>query len=228
MILRPGTVDRDVFVANHEQNEYDLPERIDDWVVIDGGAHIGSFSYTCLTRGAQHVFSFEPENHNYTICKQNLAEFALRSTVSRLALWGNGLIGPRQLKISEWGMLGTTLNTGGGSLVYGEGIQNVYRVALDDIINLARVNCQVREIDLLKLDVEGSEWPILFGSDKLNQIKRIVGEFHEGTLPFKVKGQSTFTMEDLIERLTQLGFQVESRRHGSPEEGLGLFSAERL
>ena len=48
MILRPGTSDRDVFIANYEQNEYRLPSDMQGQVVIDIGAHIGAFTYTVL------------------------------------------------------------------------------------------------------------------------------------------------------------------------------------
>lgn len=228
MILRPGTVDLDVYVANHEQNEYRIPDKIDDWLVIDIGAHIGAFTYTCIQRGAKHVYAFEPDSGNYGIADQNLRPFEDKVTLAKLAVWGSGnLLKNWPLYLTPYGMLGTTINTGGGSLVFGEGTQAVAAIEFDDVIKLALSNHDHKWIDLVKMDCEGSEWPILFTSKKLDRIKQIVGEFHEGILPFTLHSKIHYTVDDLIKLLESHHFTVKYERHGPLEQGLGLFIAER-
>lgn len=227
MILREGTVDRDVFVANHEQNEYRIPDWINDWIVLDIGAHIGAFSYTCIQRGARHVYAYEPDSGNYTVAEQNLREFANSVTLSELAVWGSGPIKHWPLKLTAYGTLGTTVNTGGGSVVFGQGTQPVKSIQFDDAIQLALTNHDTDMVDLVKMDCEGSEWPILFTSKSLGHIRQIVGEFHEGILPFALRGRIQYKVDDLARLLEHHNFTVRYERHGTIEEGLGLFIAER-
>lgn len=227
MILREGTVDKDVYVANHEHNEYRIPDRLDNWVVIDIGAHIGAFTYTCIQRGAKHVYAYEPDPQNHSVADQNLRGFGEQVTLSKLAVWGTGPVKYWPLRLSGYGMLGTTINTGGCSVVFGQGIETVAAIDFDDAIMLALDWHETDRIDLIKMDCEGSEWPILFTSKKLDKIKRIVGEFHEGILPFSLRGRIQYGVNDLVELLEKHDFSVQYERHGTLEEGLGLFFAQR-
>ena len=213
MILREGTVDRDVFTANHEQNEYRIPDNIHNWLVIDIGAHIGAFTYTCIQRGAKHVYAYEPDSQNYIVADQNLRDFGEKVTLTKLAVWGSGPIKYWPLRLSTYGMLGTTINTGGCSVVYGQGVEEVAAIEFDDAIQVALATHGRKYIDLVKMDCEGSEWPILFTSKKLAKIKHIVGEFHEGILPFSLRGRIEFGVNDLVDELEKHNFAVYYERH---------------
>src|SRR5437764_1613966 len=54
-------------------DEYRLPKRFEpDDVVVDVGAHIGSFAYAVVLRGGEHVWSIEPDRANFTFAAENL------------------------------------------------------------------------------------------------------------------------------------------------------------
>src|SRR5262245_20643832 len=88
--FRPGTVDRQIFKGVFVTNEYELPPRfLDSDVVIDIGAHIGSFAHAAVQRGCRRVHCFEPDADN---CRR--AETHLRSYIdadwvrlSQTAVW---------------------------------------------------------------------------------------------------------------------------------------------
>jgi hypothetical protein len=99
-------------------------------------------------------------------------------------------------------------------------------------------------VRLLKLDCEGAEWPILLTSRRLHLIDEICGEFHEiggdfleinedrpAQRPvFSFANVEKFTIDLLVEHLTDAGFTVTWHRHTRPGgaiEGLGLFFATR-
>jgi predicted RNA methylase len=73
---RPGTLDPNICTEVLAENEYRLPERFGaEDLVIDIGAHIGSFATACLLRGAGRVVAFEPLPANHAVATVNLARF---------------------------------------------------------------------------------------------------------------------------------------------------------
>jgi hypothetical protein len=74
-------------------------------------------------------------------------------------------------------------------------------------------------VRLLKLDCEGSEWPILFTSRRLQQVREIVGEYHERETEWGWCGAVR-----LQEFLQAQGFAVDVQE---TRDGLGLFWAKR-
>jgi FkbM family methyltransferase len=249
--FRPGTIDRMIFKGVAGGNEYNLPAHFTPSdVVIDVGAHIGSFAYAAIERGCRHVFSFEPDSDNCQRAEAHLREHIDAGLVrlSRKAVWRSDanddqlrFDGYQMFPASFMGMEGI-LNTGSGSVMWGAGAA-VAKIALDDVIDEITAN-GARRVRLLKLDCEGSEWPILLTSRRLDVIDEIAGEFHElggpyfeisenraaTPLVFQSDRVTGFTIDELTRVLTQTGFTVWHQRHqrldGAPE-GLGMFFAKR-
>ena len=74
--FRSGTLDRLIFDAVVAQNEYRLPERFGpDDMVVDVGAHIGSFAYAVALRGGKHVWSIEPDRTNCALAAEHLKPY---------------------------------------------------------------------------------------------------------------------------------------------------------
>jgi len=232
-------------------DEYRLPERFEpDDVVVDVGAHIGSFAYAVVLRGGKHVWSIEPDRTNCVSAAEHLRPYVDRGFVRLMhaAVWRSDpnddelrFDGYHAFPQSYPGMEGI-VNTGNGSVVWGLG-EPVAKIAFDDVVDLATSRGE-RRVRLLKLDCEGAEWPILLTSRRLHLIDEIVGEFHELGGPFLEIGENRpsnahvfhsdrvarFTIEELVRFLREAGFCVTSSRHVRPDgvlEGLGVFFATR-
>ena len=234
-------------------NEYRLPARFDPAdIVIDVGAHIGSFAYAVVMREGEHVYSIEPDRANCAYARLHLEPYIENGYVHLMegAVWRSDpnddelrFDGYHPFPRSFAGMEGV-LNTGSGSVIWGVG-DPVEKTALDGIIDLATSHGE-RRVRLLKLDCEGAEWPALLTSRRLQLIDEIVGEFHEIGGPFleisEDRPSSTaapvfhtdrvarFTIDELVLRLREAGFHVTYCRHQRPDgalEGLGLFFAAR-
>lgn len=194
--LRDGTWDRDIWDSVVRDNEYRLPEKIDD-VVLDVGAHIGSFSFACLARGAR-VIAVEAEPSNYRLLLGNLAPYGERVVCHHAAVCRSGAsIARLMLPLNH-------PNTGGWSL-YGDAghTASVMTVSFDDLLAAAHPR-------IVKLDCEGAEWEIL-ESARLDQVEQLCGEWHG---------------EDGANRLAALlpGFSLTTQPTG---ENIGLFWAKR-
>lgn len=249
--FRPGTLDRMIFNGVVGRNEYRLPDHFTPSdVVIDVGAHIGSFAYAVVQRGCRLVCCFEPDRDNCRSAATHLrADIdAGRVRLSEQAVWRSDanddqlrFDGYQPFPASFAGMEGI-LNTGNGSVLWGTG-DEVAKVGLDEVIDEVTEG-GTRRVRLLKLDCEGAEWPILLTSRRLHLIDEIVGEFHELGGPFLEIGEerpptplvfhsdrvARFTVDELARCLTEAGFHVTHRRHQRPDgalEGLGLFFAGR-
>jgi FkbM family methyltransferase len=249
--FRSGTLDRLIFDAVVAQNEYRLPERFEPGdIVVDVGAHIGSFAYAVALRGGKHVWSIEPDRTNCALAAGHLRPYVDQGYVRLIhaAVWRSDpnddelrFDGYPAMPRSYPGMAGV-VNTGGGSVVWGVG-EPVAKIAFDDVVDLA-TNRGQRRVRLLKLDCEGAEWPIVLTSQRLHLIDEIVGEFHEFGGPLLEIGENRpsdahvfrsgrvagFTIEEFARFLRDAGFGVTYSRHVRPDgatEGLGMFFATR-
>lgn len=207
----------DVAVYNSvvRDNEYKLPDDMKGWHVLDIGGHLGSFVRACLDRGADHVITFEPEARNFSTLCRNLAKEIAEGKVTPInaAVWRSD-VPPCQLPIERWDD-----HSAAETVVQG-GSKKVSALPLDGFL-------EQRPIDLMKLDCEGSEYPILLTSRRLNAVKRLVGEWHPVDNPAphaQVEGHP-LTIEELITHLKSQGYRVKRSDH-IPNR-LGHFWAER-
>lgn len=249
--FRSGTLDKMIFNGVVFFNEYQLPPRFaPDDIVIDVGAHIGSFAHAALLRGCEHVYSVEPDRANLEMASANLRQYLERGYVQLVcgAVWRSDpntdelyFDGYHQFPKSFAGMEGI-INTGNGSVIWGVG-EAVAKLAFDEIVDLV-TNRGEKRVRLLKLDCEGAEWPILLTSRRLGLVDEICGEFHEiggefleiseerlVTEPvFSDDAPAKFTVDLLVSYLNEAGFSVTYQRHTRSTgaiEGLGLFFARR-
>jgi hypothetical protein len=97
--------------------------------------------------------------------------------------------------------------TGGESLFFGgkTDLPVETTVALDSILQ------GMPKVRLLKIDVEGAEYPILLTSKLLGKVQEICGEYHQIGMPSwaAVDGFPEFTWPVLEKFLTGLGYSVE-------------------
>lgn len=162
-------------------------------VVFDIGANVGVFSiFAAMTKGVR-VFSFEPDQNNYRILKNNISKNNLNNiksydyavgakTEKRLLKLATIFGGHTVAKKDETHLENSTLSIEMKSIV--------------DIIN----ELEIKQIDFLKMDCEGAEGEIIKAliPDKIRNIQKIAMEFHDDTSELK--------HEDIISILKSNGF----------------------
>lgn len=193
-----------------------------DDVIVDIGAHIGTFSYLCYIQGCRAIYAYEPDVRNFELLRRNLG--ALEGAhLARQAVWRSDTDAAAMVMLSPVAGENTGAHTvlahrvidfPRQSIVDAPGpAQAAPAVPLDHILR------QFERVKLLKLDCEGSEFPILLTSRELHRVEEIVGEVHEigedamGLLytDAVVPGHTAYTLDILVAELESRGFAVETR-----------------
>jgi FkbM family methyltransferase len=222
--MRTGTIDRRIFRNVVVENEYRLPSRFQpNDVILDVGAHIGTFALAVLRRGAGLVHSCEADEENFKLMRANLARFGERTRVYHRAVWRSDVL----VELLSLHNPRRGDNTGGVQVAGSSTTKTVSVLAFDDLV--AAAAGQSGRIRLLKLDCEGAEWPILFTSRMLNRIDAICGEYHLGDYPeaFHVAAFPEFTEQVLQRFLQNRGFDVVIEPNHRSRDRIGNFFAHR-
>jgi len=223
LATRPGSWDGLIIetVMGGEYGALDVSGK----VVVDIGAHIGAFSVLVAAEGARRVLAYEPGAENFRLLTINASRFAAIA-VHRAAVWRSDA----SVASVGWRPAANADNTGGGTVIACASLagaatdagapQAVETIALDAIIQ------REGPIGLVKIDAEGSEYPILATSRHLDRVEVIVGEYHAvaGLDPsMELPGLATWNGDALMDLLEDRGFEVEVREI----DQVGLFRAVR-
>lgn len=142
-------------------------------VVVDVGAHIGTFGDDALRRGASKVVMVEPDPVNVECIRRNFKE---EIASGRVVLIPEG----------AWSKLDTldfgvgVGNSGTGSLVVNEPGMKKIKVPvrpLDEMLQLASIS----KVDFIKMDIEGAEREALKGAAatiKKNKPRLMLDSYH--------------------------------------------------
>jgi len=190
-------------------------------IVIDIGAHVGSFTLLCHHLGSRRIYAYEPERENFRLLARHVRGLG-GINLFNLAVFRSDRAMETPLVHSGY----LYSNTGAGTVLLGGRAwdvntqvfvddasftkQPVIAVALDEIVS------GFERVKLLKLDCEGSEFPILLTSRSLARVERIAGEFHEVSPEIyaaldpraRIAGFAEYRVGSLISRLKQFGFDV--------------------
>ena len=198
--IRANTSDRLIISEVWELREYndssDLAIKPDYRVVVIG-AQIGVYTVLAAKKAYRgKVYSYEPFSESFALLKENVALNGLKNVrVFNDAV--SGRAGKKTLYVSH-------SNTGAHSLFPDPSKKRVevQTTTLEKIM----VTNKLKGIDLLKIDVEGSEYEIILKArDKaLNRVRRIIMEYHDHIVP-----GMKHTM--IMERLKQAGFEVKDK-----------------
>ncbi len=150
-------------------------------VVVDVGAHIGSFTHQWKTHQNRDAtfgcVEVCPENWN--LLRENVGEYA---TIFEAACC---------YEHEDMYLMNSVMDNGdatGGSILslatkefqdisknkYWKDTRPIRKITLEEIMK----DLNADHIDVLKLDCEGSEYSILYGTESLDKIRMIVGESH--------------------------------------------------
>jgi len=189
------------------------------WTVVDIGANFGGFSLYAAMMGAQKVYAFEPNKEAYECLVGNITQNHLESVIqaSRMAVWDqdDALVSVPSSS-SPRNRIDCLIRA-----QREEGVESVRTISVGSLIEANGIG----EVDLLKLDCEGAEYPILLrASDAiLGKIRRVRLEYHGTDLDGR-EGN----IQDLISHLRRHGFQVNRHRRYVENTGiLWFFRSER-
>jgi FkbM family methyltransferase len=188
--LRPGLeVLRDVYF----ERVYDRPFQLDETgVVLDLGANIGIFSLIAATRLVPRgrVIAVEPNPEVFSVLQGNIRVNRLQNIEAVFAA-AAAQTGAATLCFAPHSMGATIVGPASGISV------TVPKVSLEDLMRTAE------HVALMKCDVEGAEWQIVYESDERlwSRIERVALEFH-------LDSGSGRAPEDLVRRFEELGYDT--------------------
>jgi len=158
-----------------------------DGIIIDAGAHVGLFSMMA-SLFAKKVIAIEPHPRNFILLRANIKRNNIRNVIAlNRALWPTR--GQYELFEGNSSDKNTLLPNGYNTYAY-----KINTITLSDLIK------EYGEIDLLKMDIEGAEFPVIMHAknEELRCIKAIVGELH-----FRYGN-----VKRILSRLKEAGFNV--------------------
>jgi len=191
----------------------------DGWTVVDIGGGIGDFTLFAAA-AAPHgkVFAFEPFPQSFTFLQENLgANHTSNVQAFPEAIWSQAGALKIDSTLGEPGQFisrstddaggpptlrGAPTLRGGATLLKaptaGGALTKVPSISLAD----AFARLEIVRCDLLKIDCEGAEYPILFNTadEVLRCVRRIVMEYHDRV--------TSYTHRDMQEFLATKGYAV--------------------
>jgi len=168
IVLRKNTSDFDVFNQVFVDLEYNLSEKIIPRIIIDGGANIGLTSLFFQKKYPQAlILSIEPDFENFQQLKINCLAHSSIIPINK-ALWKDDK-GVNFIKSESKDSHHISYK----SLP----AEKVHTITMADILN----EYNIREIDILKLDIEGAEREIFnYNVDLwLPHVKVLIIELHD-------------------------------------------------
>ncbi|UCB56488.1 MAG: FkbM family methyltransferase [Candidatus Omnitrophota bacterium] len=165
---------------------------IEGETVLDIGAYIGDTSIMFCLKGAKNVVAYEPDPLLFNLCTRNIN---LNNMASKIEVRNYGVSDKESL-----------INKKGYSFVKPELLFDKERHSVAKeiemkILSFSKVIEQMKEIDVLKMDCEGAEFPAIISTPPyiLKRIKAIGMECHANPEP-------------LIDYLKKADFKVEIKK----------------
>jgi FkbM family methyltransferase len=193
-------------------------------VGLDLGANLGAASVAMLERGIGTVYAVEALEALQERLKNNLRRYGPRANVMRAAVWSkNG----EQRSVRVFRRADDPRNTcTANAFIPHEQYEDVPAIGLDELILRATDRGRHR-LRVMKIDVEGSEYPALMTCQVLGLVDEIAGEWHTVTgvrLLDENNAPIACHRDALISRLRDMGFTVEWEKY---TETHGLFWARQ-
>lgn len=174
-------------------------------VILDIGANIGAFSLLASHLFPEaRIFSFEPEKNNFGVLSKNVE----LNDSGKITIYNEAVSDKDGVAVLNVDPADSASHSLEGASASGQAIATVSLKAI-----LSRESLTV--IDLLKMDIEGSEYEVLFQSgEALVRVNNLVLEVHD---------HSRFSPAELLEFLKQSGFEIAC----APSRG-NVYRAHRL
>lgn len=182
-----------------------------DRVVIDAGANIGLFS-CWAARVARHatIYALEPAPATFERLKRHVSVNGLTNRVKCFQAAVAGQPGRLMMSTSRSASQMFRLLAPGEKVP--ESAVDVEVMTLRDFFDKVLADSKAGRIDLLKMDIEGSEYETLT-SDRLEIVDRIQVEYH------KTEASSVYSRAKLMQHLEGRGFRL-TRHRGDDDYGM--------
>jgi FkbM family methyltransferase len=221
LILRLRTSDLIAFLEIFLNREYDWSFNAPPTVIVDIGAYIGlSTAFFASKYPQATIIAVEPDPENFELLKFNTARFP-NVHAMHAAVWReNGVISITDPGIGAWGLRVTDADADPGAGL-------VRAVTLDQIIK----EFSLDRIDLLKVDVEGSETEIFATANSwISAVDVICAELHDwfkpgcsrsfyqavGEFPIELRRNEDVLVARAESRLNPIGGGRDSELDGHP------------
>jgi len=182
-------------------------------VVVDAGANVGIFSIWAAGKlPDSHIVAVEPCPETFARLRHNLWINNLEPRVEPLQLALTAQSGERIMSIDAESPRRRLIPT--DAKIEDKRVVTVTSVSLADLMN----RLKLEQIDLLKIDIEGSEWEVLHSTpvSVLRAIRRIQFEYHE------VHARFGFSRRELFSYLTSAGHRVIHWREDKHGTGIAI------
>jgi FkbM family methyltransferase len=180
--------------------------------VIDVGGYIGETALFFAQRGARRVFCVEPSPDNLRLLEQNISQSSFKDkiVIIRAAILDKD--GGVEFYMNRQEPLGNHVASYHDFMKYYTRSDLKCEVQAMSFQSLLEYT-GLEEVDVVKLDCEGSEYDILLGTPDsvLKRVRKYIIEYHNGP-------------DVLVKRLDELGYKVRGKFRGG---ALGLLYAER-
>ena len=207
-----GYIDTGVIKEVFFENPYQIEKIPNNSIVIDIGAHIGTFSIRCANDRDCTVYSYEPCKENYDLLVENININNLNNKIRAFNNAVSNKSGIREFYIDPAHYAGCSFFLKGDTEK--KLFDRPYRTVEIGCVTLRQIfdNNNITRCDVLKLDCEGEEKNIILdknASDILDKIPMIILEHHwlsEG--------------KEIAEYLRGKGFTVYSNNQFKGEGGV--------
>lgn len=172
--FRENLSDKKNFLHIFIKREYEYKYGIEAKNIIDGGAYIGLASLFFATKFPNaKIVAIEPDISNFEVLEKNVSDYKNIYPI-RKALWNEERrLVIKDIGLDKWGMIVENGNQSGNGYVLGITIDKVMEEFSFDFI------------DILKLDIEGSEKELFSKNFEnwLPKVKYLIIEFHDRIKP---------------------------------------------
>jgi FkbM family methyltransferase len=172
-------------------------------VVLDIGANIGNVSNYILEKRESKIFAFEPNSLCCEIMNRRFLDDKrikiYNLAVSNFSGLADFYLHEKSSGIKDFGFIESS------SLKNQKDNVSIKKSIKINVINISEIIAKFNKIDLIKIDVEGSEYEIVpFLISKRNKIKKVLCEFHGNPKKYNYKNPGTIKNNKFTQNYLEL------------------------
>ena len=207
-------IDLSIFLFGNFQNHVSNMKYFalsDSTVAIDIGANVGSMALRFAKLAPKgHVFAFEPTDYAFNKLLKNLAlnpELAERITPIQLFITDQTQSNPHIKAYSSWKVDGSALKS---HRLHGGTIKAADSIAAVNIDDFCQEN-QIQKVNLIKIDTDGHELPVMEGAKKTIENHHPSLVFEIGLYVLQEQGRA---FEQYFEYLSSYNYTLINSKNG--------------